>query len=130
MTYEKAIDLLMLNPLTIDMTRQYTNEVVLSGWIVRKPKCIKHDKLDIESCSLLLHQINNNNGQVKIETFNCVCYIKDLVEQLKNQKKILFVAIVGKVRHHYKYGDYSQIMEIKTLAEIDLPLANEWGKDK
>ena len=130
MTFKKAIDKLMLNPLTIDMTYKYTNNVALSGWIVRKPKYIKHDTKNIESCSFLLNQISNFNGVVKIETFSCVCYVKDLVEQIKKQKNILFVAIVGKVRHHYKYGDYTQVVEMQTLAEIDLPLANEWGKDK
>ena len=58
-----------------------------------------------------------------------MCYVKELIEQLKKQQKVLFVATVGKLRHHFKYGDYSQVVEMQTLAELDLPLANEWGKD-
>ena len=46
------------------------------------------------------------------------------------QNKILFVATVGKLRHHYKYGDYSQVVEMETLAELDLPFAAEWGKEE
>lgn len=124
------IDKLVLNPITIDMTYKYKNTVELSGWIIRKPKFIKHDKTGVESCSLLLFQINNKNGEIKLESFNCMVYVKELIEQLKVQDKVLFVATIGKVRHHYKYGDYSQIVEMQTLAELDLPLANEWGKDK
>ena len=123
------VDKLVLNPITIDMTYKYKNTVELSGWIIRKPKFIKHDKTGVESCSLLLFQINNKNGEIKLESFNCMVYVKELIEQLKIQDKVLFVATIGKVRHHYKYGDYSQIVEMQTLAEIDLPLANEWGKD-
>jgi hypothetical protein len=123
------IDKLVLNPITIDMTYKYKNTVELSGWIIRKPKFIKHDKTGVESCSLLLFQINNKNGEIKLESFNCMVYVKELIEQLKVQDKVLFVATIGKVRHHYKYGDYSQIVEMQTLAELDLPLANEWGKD-
>lgn len=123
------VDKLVLNPITIDMTYKYKNTVELSGWIIRKPKFIKHDKTGVESCSLLLFQINNKNGEIKLESFNCMVYVKELIEQLKVQDKVLFVATLGKIRHHYKYGDYSQIVEMQTLAEMDLPLANEWGKD-
>ena len=125
-----TIDLMLGNPVLTEMTYKYRNNVELSGWIIRKPKFIKHDKTGVESCSLLLFQINNVNGELKIESFNCMCYVKELIEQLKKQQKVLFVATVGKIRHHFKYGDYSQVVEMQTLAELDIPFANEWGKDK
>ena len=124
-----TIDSMLGNPVLTEMTYKYRNNVDLSGWIIRKPKFIKHDRTGVESASLLLFQINNVNGELKIESFNCMCYVKELIEQLKKQKNILFVATVGKLRHHFKYGDYSQVVEMQTLAELDLPLANEWGKD-
>lgn len=126
---KETVEEMLQSPILIDMTYKYRNSIELSGWIIRKPKFIKHDKTGIESCSLLLYQVNNTNGILKLETFACMCYVKDLIEQLKKQDKVLFVATVGKIRHHYKYGDYSQIVEMETLAELDLPLANEWGKD-
>ena len=125
-----TIDLMLGNPVLTEMTYKYRNNVELSGWIIRKPKFIKHDKTGVESASLLLFQINNVNGELKIESFNCMCYVKELIEQLKKQQKVLFVATVGKIRHHFKYGDYSQVVEMQTLAELDIPFANEWGKDK
>ena len=125
-----TIDLMLGNPVLTEMTYKYRNNVELSGWIIRKPKFIKHDRTGVESASLLLFQINNVNGELKIESFNCMCYVKELIEQLKKQKNILFVATVGKIRHHFKYGDYSQVVEMQTLAELDIPFANEWGKDK
>lgn len=125
-----TIDLMLSNPVITEMTYKYRNNVELSGWIIRKPKFIKHDRTGVESASILLYQINNVNGELKIESFNCMCYVKDLIEQLKKQKKVLFVATVGKIRHHFKFGDYSQVVEMKTLAELDVPFANEWGKDK
>ena len=125
-----TIDLMLGNPVLTEMTYKYRNNVELSGWIIRKPKFIKHDRTGVESASLLLFQINNVNGELKIESFNCMCYVKELIEQLKKQQKVLFVATVGKIRHHFKYGDYSQVVEMQTLAELDMPFANEWGKDK
>lgn len=125
-----TIDLMLGNPVLTEMTYKYRNNVELSGWIIRKPKFIKHDRTGVESASLLLFQINNVNGELKIESFNCMCYVKELIVQLKKQQKVLFVATVGKIRHHFKYGDYSQVVEMQTLAELDIPFANEWGKDK
>lgn len=125
-----TIDLMLGHPVLTEMTYKYRNNVELSGWIIRKPKFIKHDRTGVESASLLLFQINNVNGELKIESFNCMCYVKELIEQLKQQKKVLFIATIGKLRHHFKYGDYSQVVEMETLAELDLPFANEWGKDK
>ena len=123
-----TIDLMLGNPVLTEMTYKYRNNVELSGWIIRKPKFIKHDRTGVESASLLLFQINNVNGELKIESFNCMCYVKELIEQLKKQQKVLFVATVGKIRHHFKYGDYSQVVEMQTLAELDIPFANKWGE--
>ena len=128
-TLKETIDIMLEEPMLMEMTYKYRNDVELSGFIIRKPKFIKHDKTGVESCSLLLFQINNANGQLKLESFNCMVYVKDLIEQLKEQKNVLLVATVGKLRHHFKYGDYSQVVEMKTLYELDIPLANEWGKD-
>lgn len=125
-----TIDLMLGNPVLTEMTYKYRNNAELSGWIIRKPKFIKHDRTGVESASLLLFQINNVNGELKIESFNCMCYVKELIEQLKKQQKVLFVATVGKIRHHFKYGDYSQVVEMQTLVELDIPFAAEWGKDK
>lgn len=129
-TLKDTVEEMLQSPILIDMTYKYRNSIELSGWIIRKPKFIKHDQKGIESCSLLLYQINNANGMLKLETFACMVYVKDLIDQLKKLDKVTFVATVGKVRHHYKYGDYSQVVEMQTLAELDIPFANEWGKDK
>ena len=128
-SFKETSDKLLLNPIVIDMGYKTKNSVELSGWIIRKPKFIKHDKTGVESCSLLLYQVMNVGGEIKIESFNLMVYVKELIEQLKKQQKVLFVATVGKIRHHFKYGDYSQVVEMETLAELDIPFANEWGKD-
>lgn len=128
-SFKETLDKLIMTPAALDMCYKTKNSIDLSGWVVRKPKFIKHDKTGVESASLLLYQVNNANGEIKIETFSVMVYVKDLVEQLKKQENILFVAIVGKLRHHYKLGDYTQATEMLTLLELDIPLANEWGKD-
>lgn len=125
-TIEQVLDKVIESPVIIDLTHRYNNQVELSGWVLRKPKFIKHDKTGIESCSLSLYQINNANGTIKVESFSCMCYVKDLVEQFKKVKNVLYIATMGKVRHHFKYGDYTQITEIETIYELKIPLAKEW----
>lgn len=123
-----TINKVLEHPLLIDMTHKVKNDVVLSGFILRKPKFIKHDKTGVESCSLPLYQITNANGKIKFESFSTMIYVRELIDQLKQIDKVLFVATVGKLRHHPKLGDYSQIVEMETLAELDIELADEWGK--
>lgn len=125
-TLNELIDEILPNPVIIDMTYKYRNAVELSGWVLRKPKFIKHDKTGVESASLLLYQINNANGELVMTSFSCMVYVKDLVDQLKKQDKVIFVACVGKIRHHFKYGDYTQVLEMETIAELPNELAMEW----
>ena len=125
MKIENVVNRLVLKPQLIDMTYKYNNQVELSGWLLKKPKFIKHDKKGTESCALSLYQVNNTNGMIKIDMFYCMVYVKDLIEQLKKVDKVLFLATMGKVKHHFKYGDYSHITEIKTLSQLNIPLADE-----
>ena len=128
-TIKETIDLMLHNPVTMDMTYKYRNGVELSGFIIRKPKFIKHDITGKESCSFILFQINNVNGEIRLDSYSCLTYVGTLIEQLKKIDKVLFVATLGKLRHHFKFGDYTQVSEMETLAELDIDLTNEWGKD-
>ena len=118
---EETINKLLENPVVTDMTYKYRNIIELSGWVILQPKFIKHDLTGVESASLVLYQLNNVCGELKIDSFHLMVYVKDLVEQLRKQKNILFIATMGKVRHHFKYGDYTQVTEIETVAELDIP---------
>lgn len=121
----QTINDLIANPILVDMTYKYRNSIELSGWVIRKPRFIKHDITGVESCSLSLYQINNVRGKIKVESFCLMVYVKDLIQQLKEQKNILFIATMGKVRHHLNHGDYTQVTEIETLAELDIPFVED-----
>lgn len=125
-TIKELVEEILPNPIVIDMTYKYRNSIELSGWVLRKPKFIKHDKTGVESASLLLYQLNNVNGELVMTSFSCMVYVKELVDQLKKTNNVIFVGCVGKVRHHYKYGDYTQVLEMETIAELPNELAREW----
>lgn len=115
---------LALNPLMIDMTYKYSNVVELSGFLLRKPKVFKHDTKNVESCSFIVYQINNTSGSVRVETFSCITYVTELIEQLKVQDKVLLVANVGKIRYSSKIGEYIQVLEMATLYELENDLVD------
>ena len=121
-TLKDTIEEMLTSPVLSSLTHKYKNSIDLSGWIIRKPKVVKHDTKKIESCSFILYQINNIKDVLKIDSYECITYITDLVRQLEKQDNIIFVATIGKVRHHYKYGDYTQVLEMKTIAELNMPL--------
>ena len=125
-TLKDTIEEMLNSPVLTAMTGKYKNSIDLSGWIIRKPKVVKHDTKKTQSCSFILYQINNIKGVLKIDSYECITYITDLVRQLEKLDNIIFVATIGKVRHHYKYGDYTQVLEMTTIAELTLPLAEPY----
>ena len=126
---EDVIKNISLNPMLIQMTFRYKNSTDLSGFILRKPKFITHDKTGMESCSFIIYQINNKKDVLQIDSFSCITFVKDLVEQLKTLENVTFVATVGKMRFSkIVHGLYSQVVEMETLFELDEPLAEEWER--
>lgn len=129
MKIEEVIDQVIQNPICVDMVYKYRNSIDLCGWILRKPKFVKHDRTGVESASVLIYQIDNTKGKIKLESFSCMVYVKDLIEQLKKQENVCLVATVGKLRYSkIVSGLYSQVLEMKTIYELDIPLAEEWKK--
>lgn len=128
-TIKEAIQEMMKRPELIeDMRFKYRNAVEISGWVIRKPKFIKHDKTGVESCSLLLYQLTQKGTYLVIDSYCVMVYVKDLIEQLKDNKNIIFVACVGLIRHNKRFGDYVQVVEMATLAELPFELAMETEK--
>lgn len=128
-TLTKVIEEVMKNPVVVEMNYKNKNLVELSGYILVKPKFIKHDRTGIESCSFILFQLNNRKGVLNVDSFSCMCYVKELIEQFKTLDKVIYVAALGQLRYSkIVKNTYTQVGEIKTLFELDDDLADEWGK--
>ena len=118
-----TLNKVLANPMTNDISYKYRNNIDLSGFILKKPHIIKHDKTGIESCAFILYQVNAKGGDLKIESFNCITYVRELVDQFKTLNNVIFVATVGKLRYSPRIkGDYTQVVEIATLFEYDIEL--------
>ena len=126
MNFNKLIGELVQNPIVVDYSNKYTNNIELNGFIVKKPRFFKHDKSGIESCSFVLFQLTNNASRLEIASFSCMTYIKELVDQLRQVDKVLMVHCSGKLIYSKKVqGCYPQVIAIETLYEFDLDLENE-----
>lgn len=129
MKIEEVIEKVVKSPIMVDQNRRYKNSIALSGFLLRKPKFFKHDETNVESCSLILYQLNNTAGTLKIDSYSCMVYDKELVAQLKENKNVLLVAAVGNLRYSKKvHGLYAQVWEMQTLVELDIELAEEWER--
>lgn len=70
------------------MSKRYTNSLVLSGFILQKPK------FNEKNCSFIIYQINKtDNGLSLVKTYSAIAFIPKIVEQLKQIKHCCFVVI-------------------------------------
>lgn len=115
---------LIMHPFMTEL-RNYRNDIYLSGFILRKPRFYKHEKVGTESCAFMLYQIVVHSNEVKVESFNCITYVTPLVEQFRKQKNAFFVAMTGKFRHSFKIdNNYVQVVEMETMIEFDKELVD------
>lgn len=123
--FRVLVNEILRNPFTVELGQVYRNNIDLSGFVLRKPRFYKSDKKGTESCSFMLYQIIANSYGLKVESYNCITYVKELVEQMKVQKNVFFVATVGKFRHSFKIEtNYSQVLEMKTIMEFEQELVD------
>lgn len=126
---EQVVNELMELPFINDMTHKYRKEASISGFILRKPKYIKHDLTQKESCTFQIYQIDNEGGATKIYSYSIIAYTLDIIEQLKKLDKVCLVALVGTIFYSTKTKCLCiRVGEIKTLMECDIELADEWRK--
>ena len=124
--WNDLLEKITLNPMLQEMEYKYRNDVILGGFILKKPKFFHHDTLGVDSCSFNLYQLVNKMGKLRLESFNCMTYVKDLIEQLKKQNKVIMVITVGKMRYSPKTKDhYSQVVEMETFYELEERLVGE-----
>lgn len=129
MKISEVIAKVVENPITVGMSKRYKNSVAISGWVLRKPKFQTFDSNGIESCSLILYQMENTTDYLKMQSYSIMIYDPTLVQELKNIKSVVFLAGVGKLCFSKKIKSlYCHLEEAKIVYELDIPLAEEWRR--
>lgn len=105
----------------------YKNVAYFSGWIVTKPRIIKHDKTGQESVSLILVQfMRDSNGYAYYKTYNLISYMTPIIELWKNQDKICFVLCECQLLFNVKtHNYYPQVYDMKIQTTLPYELDEE-----
>ena len=60
----------------LSIENAYKNRACFSGWIIERPRIIKHDKTGRESVSLILVQfMRDSKGYAYMKTYNLISYV-------------------------------------------------------
>lgn len=109
------------------MENAYKNSAYFSGWVVQKPRIIKHDKTGKESVSLILVQfLRDAKGYAYIKTYNLISYVTQIVETWKKQKNICLILCDCQMQwNSHTKQNYPQIYEMKIQMELNFKLDKE-----
>lgn len=111
----------------LSVENAYKNVCYFSGWIVQKPRIIKHDKSGVESVSLILVQfMRDSGGWAYLKTFHLISYVTPIIEQFKKQENVCFIVCDCQYQYNAKTKRcYPQIYDMKITMELNLKLAKE-----
>lgn len=111
--------------LTIE--NNYKNLAYFSGWVIMKPRFTKHDKLGVESVSIVISQfLRDNKGIAYMKTFNLISYLPNIVEMMKEQDKICFIICDCQMQFNAKTRQlYPQVYDLKIQTTLPLKMG-EW----
>lgn len=114
------------------MNHSYSNCWQLNGFIVQKPRFIKHDEKGSESCSFILHQVSKNDyGQIIDISYSLITYLPQIVERLKNELDVCcFISCLAVVHWNRKLKALSgNVYDFEISCKlIDDPLESEYKK--
>lgn len=121
MALEEKIELIGNSSITIALHGRYADTITLSGWVLQKPKFIQGNKK--ESCSFILHQINNIDGITYDKTFSILAYQPDVIELMRTVDKVSLVHVVGMLGFNsVKKFYFPQVFDAKISHVLDVEL--------
>ena len=130
--FEEVFKKINETPLVRELQGKFRNNVEVSGFILRKPKFIMTKKgKPRESACFILYQPKFSSQYVKVDSFSCMTFTEDLVEQFKKLDNVIYVNCLGTLRFSRKVNSlYVAVNQITTNGELDIKLAEAYvGKN-
>lgn len=82
---------------------RYANVWQVSGFLLQKPKLIKHDKFNITSCVFIVHQIGvAQDGHLIDISFNLLTFKKELIDKLMSLQHCCFISGLAQMSFNKK----------------------------
>lgn len=127
---EKALIDIAYSDIGKSISGKYTNRFMLNGFIVQRPRFTPNFRTKAETCSFILHQITRTkDGDVVDKTFHVLCFLPDLVAQLKKLEHVCFIGIKGSLERSPKYkSEYCQMFDYEISCELENELEEEYQR--
>lgn len=120
----KTLELVRKSAYALTVENAYKNVAYFSGWVVQRPRIIKHDKTGKESVSLILVQfMRDGKGYAYMKSYNLISYVTPIVEQWKKQDNICFIICDCQMQWNSKTKqNYPQIYDMKIETTLNIKL--------
>ena len=120
----KTLELVRKSAYALTIENAYKNIAYFSGWVVQRPRIIKHDKTGKESVSLILVQfMRDSKGYAYMKSYNLISYVTPIVEQWKKQDNICFIICDCQMQWNSKTKqNYPQIYDMKIETTLNIKL--------
>ena len=124
MLNNKTLELVRKSAYALTVENAYKNVAYFSGWVVQRPRIIKHDKTGKESVSLILVQfMRDSKGNAYMKSYNLISYVTPIVEQWKKQDNICFIICDCQMQWNSKTKqNYPQIYDMKIETTLNIKL--------
>ena len=124
MLNNKTLELVRKSAYALTVENAYKNIAYFSGWVVQRPRIIKHDKTGKESVSLILVQfMRDAKGYAYMKSYNLISYVTPIVEQWKKQDNICFIICDCQMQWNSKTKqNYPQIYDMKIETTLNIKL--------
>ena len=124
MLNNKTLELVRKSAYALTVENAYKNVAYFSGWVVQRPRIIKHDKTGKESVSLILVQfMRDSKGYAYMKSYNLISYVTPIVEQWKKQDNICFIICDCQLQWNSKTKqNYPQIYDMKIETTLNIKL--------
>ncbi|MBO7715218.1 MAG: hypothetical protein J6S85_16740 [Methanobrevibacter sp.] len=120
----KTLELVRKSAYALTVENAYKNVAYFSGWVVQRPRIIKHDKTGKESVSLILVQfMRDGKGYAYMKSYNLISYVIPIIEQWKKQDNICFIICDCQMQWNSKTKqNYPQIYDMKIETTLNIKL--------
>lgn len=121
---EELVEKVRKSQYALVIENKYKNLAYFSGWVITKPRFATHDKLGVESVSIIVAQfLRDSKGIAYMKTFNLISYVPNIVKMMKKQDKICFIICDCQLQFNAKTRQlYPQVYDLKIQTELPLKM--------
>lgn len=115
---QELIKFIVDTPLGVSMNEKYANSLQINGFVLQKPRFIKHEETGHESCSFIVHQLNRDMYGIKDKTYSMISYLPSIIEKVKQIDSVCFVNCLARLEWNSKRLSYTPVIHTIEITSI------------